>query len=120
RTHARDRQPRADRSGAMIRLRGLGLARGGKSLLEHADAAIAPGEKIALIGPNGSGKTSLLRALAGEIVVDAGEIDRPSMRVVRLEQGLPGGALSAWRHVAHSDPALRAARAALEAALAVD
>ncbi len=104
----------------MIRLRGLGLARGGKPLLEAADAAIAPGEKIALIGPNGSGKTSLLRALAGEIVVDAGEIDRPAMRIVRLEQGLPGGELPAWRHVVDSDPALREAQAALDAALAAD
>ncbi|MFA7503549.1 MAG: ATP-binding cassette domain-containing protein [Burkholderiaceae bacterium] len=104
----------------MIRLRGLGLARGGKPLLEGADAAISPSEKIALIGPNGSGKTTLLRALAGEIVVDAGEIDRPAMRVVRLEQGLPVGALPAWRHVVESDPVLRTAQASLDAALAAD
>ncbi|MEB2320315.1 MAG: ATP-binding cassette domain-containing protein [Pseudomonadota bacterium] len=104
----------------MIRLRGLGLARGGKPLLENADAAIAPGEKIALIGPNGSGKTSLLRALASEIVIDAGEIDRPAMRVVRLEQGLPRGDSPAWRHVVESDPVLGAAQAALDAALAAD
>ncbi len=104
----------------MIRLRGVGLARGGKTLLENADAAIAPGEKIALIGPNGSGKTSLLRALAGEIVIDAGEIDRPPMRVVRLEQGLPAGTLPAWRHVVESDTELRKARASLESALAAD
>jgi ATP-binding cassette subfamily F protein 3 len=104
----------------MIRLRGVGLARGGKTLLANADATIAPGEKIALIGPNGSGKTSLLRALAGEIVIDAGEIDRPAMRIVRLEQALPAGSLPAWRHVVESDAVLRAARDALEAAMAAD
>src|SRR5690606_17822995 len=120
RADARDRQPAATRSGTMIRLRGLGLARGGKTLLRDADASIAPGEKIALVGPNGSGKTSLLRALAGEIVVDAGTIDCPPMRVVRLEQGLPTGALPSWRHVVDADPVLRAAQSALETALAAD
>lgn len=33
--------------------------------LQSADVSLAPGEKVALIGPNGSGKTTLLRALAG-------------------------------------------------------
>lgn len=76
----------------MIRLRGVGLARGGKTLLENADAAIAPGEKIALIGPNGSGKTTLINLVSrfydldeGTILLDGRPLERvPAHRVAEL------------------------------------
>lgn len=42
------------------------LAYGHVPLLDHASFQLDPGERVALIGRNGSGKSSLLRALAGQ------------------------------------------------------
>jgi ATP-binding cassette, subfamily F, member 3 len=87
----------------VIRLKQLTLARGTRELLRDADASIAPGERLALIGDNGSGKSSLLAALAGETGVDGGEIDMPPMRVVKLDQRMPSGRQPAWRYVLEAD-----------------
>ena len=94
----------------MIRLQGLTLSRGGKALLDRADASIGPGERIALIGQNGTGKTTLLSALAGDLSPDAGDVVQPWRDVIRLEQGLPSSALPAWRFIVASDTRLEAAR----------
>src|SRR5439155_11176349 len=46
-----------------------------------------PGERVAVIGRNGTGKSTLLRVLSGELVPDAGAIWRaPELRAARLEQ----------------------------------
>ncbi|MFN8837831.1 MAG: ABC-F family ATP-binding cassette domain-containing protein [Burkholderiales bacterium] len=100
----------------MIRIRGLTLGRGARTLLEDADAAIAPGERIALIGDNRSGKSTLLAAIAGDLSPDAGDVDVPPMRIARLEQAMPRGAQPAWRFVLEADAALMRAEVALAAA----
>ncbi len=100
----------------MIHLQQLTLSRGGRVLLDRADANIGPGERIALIGQNGTGKTTLLAALAGELPPDGGEIVQPWRDVIRLEQGLPRSPLSAWRFIVAGDARLSAARRALEQA----
>ncbi|MFN3743271.1 MAG: heme ABC exporter ATP-binding protein CcmA [Hyphomicrobiaceae bacterium] len=60
----------------------LTLARGGRRLIVGLSFAVDAGEALVLTGPNGVGKTTLLRALAGFIPPDAGAI--------RLENA-PGG-----------------------------
>ena len=87
----------------MIRLRAVTLARGGKVLLERADATIGTGERVALVGPNGSGKSTLLAAIVGDAVVDSGNIELPPMRIVRLEQAIPSSAVAAWEFVEAAD-----------------
>src|SRR5690606_17967425 len=82
---------------SVIRLQALTLSRGGRVLLDRVDAVIGPGERIALIGQNGTGKTTLLSALAGELPPDSGEIVQPWRDVIRLEQALPSSPLPAWR-----------------------
>ncbi|MDK2126620.1 ATP-binding cassette domain-containing protein [Parachitinimonas caeni] len=50
------------------------LAFGHVPLLDHADFALETGERVGLIGRNGAGKSSLLKAVAGAIKLDDGEI----------------------------------------------
>ncbi|MFS0561598.1 ABC-F family ATP-binding cassette domain-containing protein [Terribacillus sp. 179-K 1B1 HS] len=48
---------------------------GDKTLFSHFDFLFKPGDRIGIIGPNGSGKTSLLNTLAGRISPTAGEVE---------------------------------------------
>ncbi len=74
----------------LLALQRVGLAFGHHPLFEAADLQIDNGERIALIGRNGSGKSSLLRVLSGDQAVDAGSVWRePGLRVARLEQDIP-------------------------------
>ncbi|WP_040745193.1 metal ABC transporter ATP-binding protein [Nocardia transvalensis] len=57
---------------AAVRLRGARLSFGERTLWQGLDLDVAPGEFIAVLGPNGSGKTSLLRMLLGQVTPSAG------------------------------------------------
>ncbi|WP_309088543.1 heme ABC exporter ATP-binding protein CcmA [Phenylobacterium sp.] len=59
---------------AELRISGASVQRGGRVLFEDLSLDLAAGQACALTGPNGSGKTSLLRAVAGLVRLGAGEI----------------------------------------------
>ncbi len=60
---------------AVVRLRGARLAYGERMLWDGLDLAVRAGEFIAILGPNGSGKTSLLRMLLGQVAPSAGAVE---------------------------------------------
>lgn len=61
----------------MLRVRDLAVERGNVPVLEGVSFALAPGEALILRGPNGIGKTTLLRTLAGLQPALAGEVELP-------------------------------------------
>ncbi len=68
---------------------GLSLRVGAADILKGIDFAIRAGEIVTLIGPNGSGKTSLLKALLG-LVPAKGDISRkPGLRIGYVPQNFP-------------------------------
>jgi iron complex transport system ATP-binding protein len=58
----------------MITIRGLEAGYAGRTVLRDVDLDAAPGELVALCGPNGCGKTTLLRVLTGVIRATAGSV----------------------------------------------
>jgi ABC transport system ATP-binding/permease protein len=66
---------------------GLGLQQGGRWLFEGLDLHVGPRDRLALIGRNGVGKTTLLRLISNRIEADRGERKiKPGTRIVLLEQ----------------------------------
>jgi ABC transport system ATP-binding/permease protein len=71
----------------LLTLDRISLAYGHLPLLEDAELRIEAGERIALIGRNGSGKSSLLKVVAGDVPPDSGTVWRaPGLRIARLAQ----------------------------------
>jgi ATP-binding cassette subfamily F protein uup len=71
----------------LIALKDAELAFGLTPLLDRAALALSDGERLGLIGRNGTGKSSLLAVLAGTLPLDDGEVQRkPALRVSLVEQ----------------------------------
>ncbi|MGG6270580.1 ABC transporter ATP-binding protein [Leptolyngbya sp. AN03gr2] len=58
----------------LIELKGVSKNFGGNQVLDRADLTIYPGEALAVIGPSGTGKSTVLRIIAGLIAPDEGEV----------------------------------------------
>jgi len=71
----------------MLRASGLTIEVGGRVLLDRVDLGVAIGERVALVGGNGVGKTTLLRTLVGDMRPSGGDVHRPrDLRIGWLEQ----------------------------------
>jgi ABC transport system ATP-binding/permease protein len=71
----------------LITLRNAELAYGLHPLLDRANLSVDDGERVGLIGRNGTGKSSLLQAIAGTLALDDGELARQDgLRIVFVEQ----------------------------------
>ena len=78
-----------DAPSPLVIAKGLGLRVGGANILRDVDFQIRPGEIVTLIGPNGSGKTSLLKALLGLVPATGTITRRPNLRIGYVPQSFP-------------------------------
>ena len=75
---------------SLVRLDDVSLAYGEQKLLVHVSFEIEPGERVCLIGRNGTGKTSLFRLITGVVQPDSGLIQyRNGLVMSTLDQELP-------------------------------
>ena len=108
---AQTKMPKMKRTEECLRLEGLRIQRGQSLILENVDWVVRKGEHWVILGANGSGKTSLLRALAGYFMPTAGKIfllgkqyGRADWRQVRLRIGIVSSAVR--QMMADTEPAL--------------
>ena len=78
-------------SSPVVELRGLSLLRGNRTILDDIDLRLEAGQSLAVVGPSGAGKTTILRLLAGLEMPSAGELHLFGRRqdYLRLDQQLP-------------------------------
>ena len=87
----RTADPMIDTANAAARVRGLTRDFGGRRVLDGLDLDIAPGEFVAMLGVSGTGKSTLLRAMAG---LDR-DVTRRDRRAGHGRGGVPGTAPAA-------------------------
>jgi ATP-binding cassette subfamily F protein uup len=71
----------------LIEFEDVSLALGGRTIVAHVSFGLTNGMKLGLVGPNGSGKTTILRAMSGELAAAHGKVKRAnSLRIVYFSQ----------------------------------
>ncbi len=94
----------------MLRLNRISIVRGTRTLYDNVNLVASDGERIALVGENGSGKSSLFAAILGELSPEAGTIDVPEL-VSEVAQSVEETALPALEYVLEGHAPLMAAKA---------
>lgn len=75
------------RSKQLVVCKQAGKSFGGRAIVHNLEFLLGPGQRLGLLGPNGSGKTTVLKLLAGTLKPDTGTITRANrLRVVTFEQ----------------------------------
>ncbi len=83
----------------VVQVRGLRRVFGTRAVLDGIDLSLRAGDFIALLGPSGTGKTTLLRILAGLDTADAGQVLVPHVRSVVFQEPRLVMAHRVWRNV---------------------
>jgi ATP-binding cassette subfamily F protein 3 len=92
---------------ALLQLRGIVKSFGSRTILDGLDFDVEPGARVGVIGPNGGGKSTLMRILAGLEEPDAGEsAQRRGLRLAYLPQQVAGDARPALETVRAARPDL--------------
>jgi ATP-binding cassette, subfamily F, member 3 len=81
---------------SLLQVRGIAKSFGSRLILDGLDLDVEPGARLGLIGPNGGGKSTLLRIVAGEETADRGDLtQRRGLVLAFLPQQLEGDARDA-------------------------
>lgn len=90
-------------AGVSIRIQGMSVRAAGHTILEKIDLAIGAGDHVAIVGPSGAGKTSLVgtllgwhRAAGGQILVDGRPLDGERLEALRRETAWVDPAVQLW------------------------
>ena len=105
----------------MLSLHNLALNRGPRCLFRSATAKLHAGQKVGLTGRNGTGKSSLLALIRGELQADEGDYTlAPNTRIAHVAQETPALAQKALDYVLDGDEELRRIEAAIREAETTD
>jgi ATP-binding cassette, subfamily F, member 3 len=98
----------------VLSARDLTLRRGPEPLFEQVSFTVFRGNKVGITGANGSGKSSLIAAIRGELAADRGDIEKPSgLRIGHVEQEITAVDRTAIDFVLDGDAELRSVLAAI-------
>jgi ATP-binding cassette, subfamily F, member 3 len=103
----------------MLNFTDVSIRRGPRLLFSAATFSLFRGEKVGITGENGSGKSSLLSLVRGELQPDTGSFDMPTqLAIAHVSQELLATDREAIEFVIDGDPELRAIERAIESASA--
>jgi len=72
---------------SLIRLRNIHVSFGGPAILESISVSIEAGERLCLLGRNGTGKSTLLKVVSGEVKADSGDLElKQNLKIAVLDQ----------------------------------
>ncbi len=101
----------------MLKIIDMTLRRGPEPLLSEANASITDGQRVAIIGANGAGKTSLFKLLLGQLTTDAGNYHLPgNCRIAHMAQEVESSSRSALDYVMDGHKHYRELQSALDVA----
>lgn len=102
---------------AMISLQQVSLQRGAKPLLDKASMVLHAGQRAAIVGVNGCGKSTLFKLLLGQLQHDAGDVQVPThLRISHMQQEVDHSPRSARDYILDGHHELRSLEKAILAA----
>src|SRR5690554_210958 len=92
----------------MLTITDLSLQRGGVWLLENINLTVQPGQRVAIVGANGAGKSSLFKLLLGQLAPEQGTVSLPGgTRIAHMAQEVEASARTARDFILDGDIRLR-------------
>ncbi|WP_261554923.1 ABC transporter ATP-binding protein [Frankia tisae] len=105
-----DRTPTPAGERYAVRASGVRRVFSGRAVLDGVDLALKKGDFVALLGPSGTGKTTLLRIIGGLDIADEGHVVVPRLRSIVFQEPRLVPSQRVWRNVALGARRPRAAR----------
>ncbi len=100
---------------ALVSVRNVRVTLKGSSIVNDVTFNLSPGDRIALVGPNGMGKTTFLKTLTHELEPDAGRVEvAVDTSIKRLEQWQPLSDSTIYDVASHANPSLLATETRLK------